>query len=400
MFKRIATRAMAFALVALAPFTQADDRVDYLDSVPYLITTSDPLDPKFANLPSNPEFKNGVGSIFIQFAGTAPGGFICTASAIDATHILTAAHCVRNRNPDGSADAVSQILFVLPSVGAVIPTVGFSANPLFDALEPIVGAFAPGDLAVIELAFPIPAGVETYDLYRDSDELMKETQHYGHGRSGVGETGATGGADFFYGRTGKNRYDEIFAPLIGIPFFEQLIHDFDDGTGGTDASPWWYSPAFLCPASQEKGVGNASKCNVAKGQGRAYRGKGYGDLEVGIAPGDSGGPGFVDGKIAGVHSFGFTYNCGGLTGNAPDVTCGLDSSYGEMAGDARVSANAAWIDAQVANGVSTPIPEPIPSVASGGVGSVDLEVTAQAQYVINNSLARHMRLKVEVPEGK
>jgi hypothetical protein len=400
MLKNMASRAIALALVTLSPLTQADERVDYLDSVPYLITTSDPGDPQFANTPGNPNFRSGVGSIFIQFAGTAPGGFICTASAISPTHILTAAHCVRNTNPDGSVDVVSNILFVLPSTGSVIGTTGFSANPTFDFYEPLVGAFAPGDVAVIELAEPIPAGVETYELYRDSDELMKETQHYGHGRIGVGETGATGDSDFFYGRTGKNRYDEVFAPLIGIPFFEQLIHDFDDGTGGTDASPWWYSPAYLCPASHGKGVGNAVKCNVAKGQGKAYRDKGYGALEVGIAPGDSGGPGFVDGKIAGVHSFGFTYNCGGVTGNAPDVTCGLDSSYGEMAGDARVSINAAWIDAQLANGVTTPIPEPFPVAAASGSTSDSVELSAQAQYVISNSVARHLRLKVEMPAGQ
>ncbi len=394
MLKSMATRAIAFALVALSPLTQADDRVDYLDSVPYLVTTDNPFDPQFANDANNPEFKNGVGSIFIQFAGTAPGGFICTASAISPTHILTAAHCVRNTNPDGSADVVSNILFVLPSVGAIIGTVGFSANPLYDLYAPLVGAFAPGDVAVIELAEPIPAGVETYELYRDGDELQKETQHYGHGRNGVGETGATGGADFFYGRTGKNRYDEVFAPLIGIPFFEQLIHDFDNGTGKVDASPWWYSPKFIC------NNGNGNKCNVAKGQGKAYRHKGYGALEVGIAPGDSGGPGFVDGKIAGVHSFGFTYNCGGLTGNAPDVTCGLDSSYGEMAGDARVSAHAAWIDDQVANGVSTPVPEPM-GVGGGSGGASDaIELSAQAQYVISNSVSQNMRMKVEMPQGK
>jgi hypothetical protein len=377
-----------------APFATADDQIDYVDSLPNLITTGDPSDPVFGNIPGNPEFKNGVGSIFIQFASGS--GFICTATAISPKHLLTAGHCLRN----GPSDTVANVLFVLPSIPAILPTNGFSVNPLFDFFEPLVGAFAPGDVAVIELAVQLPDGIEFYELYRDFDEFTTETQHYGHGRSGTGDEGATGNADFFYARTGKNQYDAEFAPLIGIPFFQQLIHDFDNGKAKNDAAPWWYSPAFLCPASIEKDKGNASKCNVARGQASEYRDKGFGDLEVGIAPGDSGGPGFIDGKIAGVHSFGFTYFCGGFTGNVPDVTCGLDSSYGEMAGDARVSVNAEWIDDQLQSGVSTPIPEPpAASAAAGGQSGngAAAEIPASARYLIEQSVARHMRLKVEVP---
>jgi hypothetical protein len=376
----------------------ADDQSNYIDSLSKVITTGDPFSPAFANEPGNPNYKNGVGSIFIEFDGVLDGGFICTASAISPTHILTAGHCLRNTNPDGSPDTVSRIRFVLPFSG-IYEATGFSVNPIFDFYAPFVGAFAPGDVAVIELDVPLPADVEIYELYRNSEELRKETQHYGHGRSGVGEEGATGGADFFYARTGKNQYDETFEPFFG-PGFEQLIHDFDNGTAKNDAMPWWYSPAFLCPASIDNENSNATKCNVARGQASEYRDKGFGDFEVGIAPGDSGGPGFIDGKIAGVHSFGFTYFCDGLTGNVPDVTCGLDSSYGEMSGDARVSAHAAWIDAQVADGVSTPVPELIPAAATGsgqaGTSSAT-ELPAAGRDLMSQSVARHMRLKVELP---
>ncbi len=372
-------------LIAAAPLSIADDRVDSMETAPLLVTSGDPFDPTYANAPGNTNFRNGVGSIFIQFFGTLPGGFICTASAISPTHVLTAAHCLRN----GPEDAVAQVLFVLPSEDVIIPATGFSVNPEYDFYEPIVGAFAQGDVAVLELAYAIPEGVETYELYRTPDELRKETQHYGHGRSGVGEGGATGDADFFYARTGKNQYDETFEALFA-PGFDQLIHDFDSGKGKNDATAWWYSSKFNCPK------GNGKKCTVPR-DGNKYTDTGYRNLEVGVAPGDSGGPGFVDGKIAGVHSFGFTYgSCESYT-HAPDATCGLDSSYGEMSGDTRVSTYAGWIDAQLENGVSTPIPQPLPSpAASSSNGSVTDIVSASGQAVINHSVARHMRLSVPV----
>lgn len=384
--------AAAIAALAFSPLTIADDQTNYTDALSNLITTGDPSDPAFANVPGNADYRNGVGSIFIEFVGVAQGGFICTASPISPTHILTASHCLRNANPDGSPDTVSRVRFILPFNGAIYEATGFSVNPIYDFFSPLVGAFAPGDVAVIELAEALPAEVEIYELYRDSDDLLKETQHYGHGRSGTGDTGATGGTDFFFARTGKNQYDATFEFFFG-PGFEQLIHDFDNGKAKNDAMPWWYSPKFVCNKSE-------TVCNVARGQASEFRDKGFGDAEVGIAPGDSGGPGFVDGKIAGVHSFGFTYFCGGLTANVPDVTCGLDSSYGEMAGDARVSANAGWIDAQVDGGVDTPIPEPAlaGAASSGQAGnSAGVEVAAAGRYLMSQSVARHMRLKVEVP---
>ena len=89
---------------------------------------------------------------------------------------------------------------------------------------------------------------------------------------------------------------------------------------------------------------------------------GLGMNEVNIAPGDSGGPTFLAGKIAGVHSFGaaFTDASGNLL-CPPDVEtpanllgaagCKLDSSFGEFGGDIRVSSFQAFIDAAL-------VPEP------------------------------------------
>jgi hypothetical protein len=66
---------------------------------------------------------------------------------------------------------------------------------------------------------------------------------------------------------------------------------------------------------------------------------GLGAAEAFIAPGDSGGPSFINGRIAGVHSF---------TGrSATDIDAMLDSSFGEYAADISVSYNKVFIQSLV-----------------------------------------------------
>jgi secreted trypsin-like serine protease len=82
-------------------------------------------------------------------------------------------------------------------------------------------------------------------------------------------------------------------------------------------------------------------------------------LEVNTASGDSGGPAFIDGKIAGVTVYGDTLNtrfCG-LAGfsNQTDNSCGIEnSSWGELSFDTRVSSYAGWIDGVMAQSVPEP----------------------------------------------
>jgi secreted trypsin-like serine protease len=90
----------------------------------------------------------------------------------------------------------------------------------------------------------------------------------------------------------------------------------------------------------------------------AYFGKsdlGLGDFEVDSAPGDSGGPTFINGLLAGVTSFGLTFtdekdSSGQYTLCSPanpDVLCGINSTFGEFAGDTRVSGYNQWILANI-----------------------------------------------------
>ena len=72
---------------------------------------------------------------------------------------------------------------------------------------------------------------------------------------------------------------------------------------------------------------------------------GEGLQEVFPAHGDSGGPTFLSGAVAGLHSFSFRLS-------SSDIDAALDQSFGEFSADVRVSAYAGWIDSQIA------VPEP------------------------------------------
>jgi hypothetical protein len=378
-----------FATTAIA------NESNVIDANALLITSEDPQDPMYANAGDN--LRSGVGSIFVEFAGTAPFGFLCTASAIGDRHILTAAHCLRE-----AGDTVTAIFVVFPAGqpgGApfIAPASAFAVNPEFDFWNMVgFGAFSDGDVAVIEMPFDLPASIERYDLYRDTDEFGQKTRHYGHGRSGKGNKGATGGSDFFYARTGLNQYEQTLGAFFGPPF-DQLLHDFDSGGTKHNAMDWWFSPGRCSPEKENPPQAQDGQCTTF-GAGNYPDFKGFGDLEVGVAPGDSGGPGFIDGKIAGVHSFGFTHFCEGVT-NGTDFSCGLDSSYGEMSGDARVSTNAYWIDAAVQGADMMPVPEPV-AAESIATDTGSVEMSAGAKALMGSSMVRRLQIKASLEEIK
>ncbi|MEM9245090.1 MAG: hypothetical protein AAGA67_05030, partial [Cyanobacteria bacterium P01_F01_bin.153] len=88
---------------------------------------------------------------------------------------------------------------------------------------------------------------------------------------------------------------------------------------------------------------NGSPQNDAFGRDFGTPDLGLGQAEIGAAGGDSGGPAFINGQIAGIASYG-----GSPESPGADLTPTNDTSFGEFFGDTRVSFYQGWIDVTLA----------------------------------------------------
>jgi hypothetical protein len=215
----------------------------------------------------------------------------------DGLSILTSADCAQAAN--------ATVTFHLPTGSYAAKVAALHVNPLYNG-----SVQSPYDVAVLTLSAPAPLAAARYQLF-EGDAVGDIVTLAGYGTGG---TGATGCDALLYPpgtlRVGENEYD-------ARPGGGDYLFDFDDGSAGRDA------------------LGD---------------GTGLGVDEAMIAPDDSGGPSFVDGEIAGVH----TLMVRALPGGASADTDGaLNGSFGEYGGDARVSMNLAFIQSMM-----SPSPEP------------------------------------------
>ena len=301
---------------------------------------------------ANPATYSGVVPIIMQFAG---GAFICSASLINRTTLVTAAHCVSDGA--GTANPNVTTAFFEENLGPTQrpPTDGtataitvseYFVHPLYSGQ-----VIDQHDIAILRLSEDAPDWAQAYDMALDIDSLRGvDFNVAGYGNrsldGGDGPTGgATGGTTGFL-RQGDNMFDyrfgdEIFGdnwyPIIGPESRTEFsyISDFDSGRAENDMS---------CLVAQAG--------NIAGPAGAVFCDTGRGVTEVGVAGGDSGGPQFdADWRILSVTSYGLSFGV-----NFGDCRAGLQSSCGEMNGFAPLYASADWIRSVLE--VPVPVSEP------------------------------------------
>ena len=259
----------------------------------------------------------------------------------DGRAILTAAHLFSH----GSTAAT--VYFETTAGNQAITASKVSVLSSYDSVN------TNNDLALVWLTGSAPTAAERYTLYRDSDEIGQTLTMVGYGQP---STGSSGISTTYSAAPIRQKANNVFdadaatlkATLGSIMSWTptagtQLIADFDNGTSGQDAL------------------------------GRLINrpGLGLGQNEGSISSGDSGGPAFIDGKVAGIASYITSLSQGSAH---PDIDSTLNSSYGEIAAWQRVSAFEQWIDQSVrANYVDAPTrPEDVKqSVVEGNSGTVN-----------------------------
>ena len=210
------------------------------------------------------------------------------------------------------------------------------------------------DFSIITLKEEAPTWIDRYEIYRETDEIGKNYLRVGYGMEGLGEYGRGDGflpKEFWSSDTeggqlvkryGSNTYDMTEAEFLLKPTFTwdaeslgplearqaMLMSDFDDGTVENDAF----------------GQGNIQEMKNVKHTG-------LGKWEVSSSPGNSGGPNFIDGRIAGVGSGG-----GGVHPSGQLIIDGSDDrpdGYGWYTNDSRVSSVIDWIEGIVGKNDNT-----------------------------------------------
>ncbi len=238
---------------------------------------------------------NVAGSPFAGVAAISINGTTYSGVVIAPQYILTAGHVAAA----GNASAMQVTLNPGPSpwTSAVSSATTY---PTFN--------FPYDDLAILQLATPVPANVPIYDLYRGPLRTGLVLVLAGYGASGNGTAGVSVGPGTSVKRTGRNALD-VLAPAVDSSgkvssFFE---YDFDGPSGnGPLGGPT---------------LGNA--------------------LETMVAYGDSGGPAFVavgaSLQVLGINTFAATAQA-----NQPVTYIFGEFGGGIVAADPRF---AAWLQA-------------------------------------------------------
>lgn len=260
---------------------------------------------------SDSRHRTEVGTGFDGVVRISFGGYYGTGTLLfDGRAILTSGHLFQQRN--GTAN----VLFEISGGSQTVSASKFVTHPAYDT-------DANNDLAIVFLSGTVPISANRYNLYRNSDEIGQLVTLVGYGKIGTGSTGSTDAESSVPTRLKAfNQFDAEIATLknaLGTQMAwsplpgSQLIADFDSGSTANDALGMLIN--------------------------RPDKGRG---LDEGmIAQGDSGGPAFIDGRLAGVANYTTSLS---KNANHPDIDDNTNSSFGEIGAWQRVSHYQQWID--------------------------------------------------------
>jgi hypothetical protein len=298
-----------------------------------------------------PKYSGTVG--LIMNYGSA-GSFICSGSLMaDRMSVLTAAHCVTSGPTLAQPLSTTAYFYGGPNDRLITQTTGADPATAVATSKIFVNSDYTGqvidqnDIAVVRLATAAPAFAQHYLIDTSASLVGKDYNVAGYGGRGAGgDTGATFGTG--RRRQGDNRYDYEFGdsafggfftdvdPVNGafwddpsLPFAQysrSLVADFDNGLAANDMS---------CNLGGVFGAPAAQFCDLGRGF-----------TEVSVAGGDSGGPQFVNGKVASVTSYGFSFGS-----DSGDVDNALNSTFGEGNGFVSTALHRNFI-------LSSMVPEP------------------------------------------
>ena len=216
-----------------------------------------------ASTTSDPAF-NGVVKIELSDSTYGSGALM-----FGGNYILTAAHVVTN---SAGQKMPGTIKFYPNSSNVFSLPISFTAADvsIVQGYVPNGGIPVPNDVAVINIHDNAPSGIAGYELYRSSNEIGQSFTMVGFGQTGNGTNGAdssTGGIK----RIGINTFEATGADVNQPALFKDLVFDFDDGTpAGNELLNRYGVPSTTGETSS----------NIL--------------IETDSAPGDSGGPGFLN----------------------------------------------------------------------------------------------------------
>jgi len=301
-------RFFLFAIFAITLPVQAENLTQTLQlgnlsmqATAYIVAAGDINDMRYATPPGGI-----VDSVAGLILNTTQGSFLCSGTLLaGGMDILTAAHCVTDAN--GLFDLLGGTATLFPNSGGS-QVIAFAGAEKYSAYNG--NLFAGNDLAVIHLESAADPAIPRASLYTGTDEIDKTYNVIGYGRTGSFGQGFTGSSGIRH--QGFNQFDGTMASIgFGIP--NLLLADFDDGTAAHDGFGLFFGKPGL----------------------------GLGLNEVETAPGDSGGPAFINGQVAGITSVGIRFSAGPISS---DIDGTINGSFGEFDGFTRVSSYAGWIN--------------------------------------------------------